>query len=405
MLTIKGKYTTAHVMVDVLDEATLEQVHKMVNNPGINNKVVIMPDCHRGKGSVIGFTMPYTDRIIPNIVGVDIGCGMYTFCLSMFPNMSLKQISTLIHSVVPTGRNIHKETTIRFGENYRTMFKRIGMAEDYAARSIGTLGGGNHFIELGQANDLWYITIHTGSRNLGVKVANYHQKIADLVPNLSGEIKALRAEKDAGEFDGYELGQKIKRLKIEKEPLGYLESEAAELYLHDMDLAQKYANWNRLTIAQAICEVLEVEAIDSITSVHNFIDMEDKIMRKGAIRAYAGERLIIPLNRTFGTIIGVGKSNPDWHNSSCHGAGRTMSRKKAKQMFSTDEVVTYMKDKGVATDEFPVDEHDFAYKPPEQIIEAIRKTVDIQFIIKPVLNIKAPPYTAPWERKQMRGLF
>lgn len=391
---ITGKYSRARIMT-MCDGGIYDQVTRMVNSPGINNPVVIMPDCHVGVGSVIGFTMPYTDKVIPNVVGVDIGCGMLTHRIDYVPSgQKYEEIDSKIRSVIPTGQSVHDQCLYALNQpKYTDLFKRVGIDCNYAERSLGTLGGGNHFIELGIHSGNTYVTIHSGSRNLGLKVCKYHQGVAQRPTDTTQQISDLKEQHEHGDISGIELGQRITELKKSSRhslgELSYLEGDALQLYLHDMQLCQEYAHFNRLLMMQSISKVLGVLTEHVAESVHNYIDTRDHIIRKGAIRSYLNEPLIIPINRTFGTIIGTGMSNPDWNFSAPHGAGRIMSRSEAKKLIPQDLATQRMQESNVYSSFNPVDEDDAAYKDPADIIDAVvGKTVSIDFVIKPILNIK-----------------
>lgn len=390
-MIIKGKYTEAEIKAVEYDDGVVKQIYNMLQSPGINNKVVVMPDTHVGKGSVVGFTMPVTNRVIPNVVGVDIGCGMLTAKINA-PKQTLQEIDTLIREVIPVGFNVHK-FAVDDSEGLTDLVEKLGSVSlNYVSRSIGTLGGGNHFIELGKHNNEWYITIHTGSRNLGLKTCQYHQKKAqEECRNRQFDYKK-ELQKLKRLFVGKELGNKINELKLrsaktrtEKE-LAYLQGDSVQEYLNDMYICQEYASKNRLVILEYICGKLCVGFSVIAESVHNYISPQDKIIRKGAISAYKNETVIIPINRTFGTIIGTGKGNAEWNYSAPHGAGRLMSRGEAKRNFTQEDANNLIGD--VYSTNNPIDECDLVYKSPQSIIDAISPTVNIDFVIKPVLNIK-----------------
>ena len=421
MFTIDGKYSSATVMTDNADASVISQIYEMLNSPAINNPVVIMPDTHAGKGSVIGFTMRLGDKVIPNTIGVDIGCGMLTASVG---RQELNPMATdlAIRKIVPTGFNIHKHAPITLDElnvttygkrlklhreldvpfdGYETIFKRVGIDISYALRSIGTLGGGNHFIELGSNNEgRTLITIHTGSRNFGLRTCNYHQDQAAsfdaFYPALerAAKIADLKAQHERGEISGYELGQRIVALKKRTRPEGvakgleYLEGAPLNQYLYDMYAAQEYAHINRTYILDSICAALRIPKELTIESVHNYIDPNDKIIRKGAIQAKLGQMVIIPISRTYGTIIGTGRGNILWNNSAPHGAGRVMSRTKAKELVTDTDAREHMEAAGVYSSFDPPDEDDLAYRTGAEIESLISPTVISLFTIKPFLSIK-----------------
>lgn len=370
-LIIKGSQTTAKVMLDDIDETTYSQIQTFVNNPNFKDaKVRIMPDTHAGKGSVIGFTMPVGKRVCPNIVGVDIGCGMLSVNIGNKLNLSLEEMDKRIRSVIPLGFNSKDEISVfvTTPDEALETIKRVGLDEDKVMKQIGTLGGGNHFIEIGkdETGNYW-LTIHTGSRNFGKVICEYWQK------------KAI-------EYD----------VNAESKDLAHLSEEDTKLYLQDMKVAQEYASSNRLDIFAYISVVLEIDDgelfSEIIESVHNFIDFDDNIIRKGAIRSYEGEQMVIPFNMRDGLLICEGKSNEDWNCSAPHGAGRVYSRNKAKAELSLEEFESTMKDAGVfstSISKSTLDESPMAYKDAKIIEDAIAPTANIIHRVKPILNIKA----------------
>lgn len=380
------------------DTNAQEQTQKTLRSPAFkNSKIRIMPDAHAGTGCVIGFTATIQDAIIPNIVGVDIGCGML---VSSIPNKkrNLSEFDKEVRTAIPLGKKVNTEETAHCNSDfikYRFLNSmRCGSAFsedeiDYFARSIGTLGGGNHFIEIDedeQGNQ--YLVIHTGSRNLGVQVAKYYQNLAikkcdtnALIPAAVEIFKILHREQ--------EIESTIKALKAAQSnipaDLAYLTGQDKEDYLNDMRLCQEYAELNRWVIYNRLLPM----QLQSFESVHNYID-NDNLIRKGAIDASLGKKLIIPLNMRDGAIIGIGKGNADWNYSAPHGAGRIMSRGAARINLSLDEYQQTMN--GIFTTSVSsatIDEAPMAYKPAAEIIEAIQDTVDIEHIIKPIYNIKA----------------
>ena len=435
MFEITGKYTSAKVMIDDVEESCVGQITQFVNHPAFTNPVAIMSDTHYGKGSVIGFTMPLKDKIVPNTIGVDIGCGMLSLNVGKTLNRSLEDLDVLIRSKIPFGESVHQEAVINmkndfpwrrattssqnFVTHYQDTFGIVLSPQDYnidwfmkkceslgdvsvrrVIDSLGSLGGGNHFIELGvsENGDHW-ITIHTGSRNFGYRVCNYWQGRAtkfwredrrEILQKKMEEIKNSN-------LDGKVIFQQIKDLKkemkldvgIDMKGCEWLEGELASGYLFDMIFAQIYAEVNREYIGKIICEILGVEPSDKIESVHNFIDFRDFIIRKGAIRSYENERFILPFNMRDGTLICTGKSNPEWNFSAPHGAGRMYSRKKAKADLSLDkfrEQMTGIYSTSVCRG--TLDESPDAYKDSKIIEEAIQPTATIVNRIKPILNMK-----------------
>jgi RNA-splicing ligase RtcB len=372
-------------------------------------KVRIMPDTHAGKGCVIGFTADLGDKVVPNLVGVDIGCGMYVvyFGQCILSDLQLAAIDSFIHENIPSGMNANSaEHSVGFANLQDLKMWKYLKNVEHLYRSIGTLGGGNHFIELDKdENNGLYLVIHTGSRNLGQQVCKYYQNIAiDECNNKSNELKG----KVAGLVTRMRLnGQQkdiqsaIEKLReeykcVDKVPadLCYLTGESRGDYLHDMKICQEYAVKNREEIARRICEFMKAQfglgAKRSFHTVHNYIDFEDNIIRKGSIRCNKGEEVIIPLNMRDGSILAIGKGNEDWNCSGPHGAGRLMSRKEAKQSISMKDFADSMC--GIYTtsvNEGTLDESPMAYKNAQEIIEAVKDTIDIVEVIKPLYNFKA----------------
>ena len=396
-----------------IEQEAVDQINLLLEQePFKNCKVRIMPDVHAGKGCVIGFTADLGDKIIPNVVGVDIGCGM--LCVEVGNiNIDLEKLDNVINKNIPAGRNIREQKLIDFSPTNDLYCLRELKETKKFNRAIGTLGGGNHFIEVDvdeEGNK--YLVIHTGSRNLGKQVADYYQNLA--IELCSGKEEMFKRKEEI--INTYkEQGRKSeiqKALKeLEKEykqnkpelpnELCYLTGKYREMYLHDMKICQEYASLNRLQIAKEILMnyfqltfVPEIEyppvMNDSFETIHNYISFEDNIVRKGAIRANKGERVIIPINMRDGSIIAVGKGNEDWNNSAPHGAGRLMSRHKAKEMFKLEEFKKAMADiYSTSVLEETIDEAPFVYKPMQEIIDNIKDTVEIEKIIKPIYNFKA----------------
>lgn len=371
MLILKGQYNSAHIMIDEIDETTRQQIQRMLDHPAFaNTYIAIMPDCHAGKGAVIGFTMKMNEYIIPNIVGVDIGCGVLA---ARFPvtldEIDLPAFDKYIKKNIPAGFAIHRTPKVDDDPTLRHWTKVVGMDYDKALRSIGTLGGGNHFIEAGKdsTGNTW-VTIHSGSRHFGLRVATHFQQLAR---------QTLRRNSSA---------------KQEKD-LEYLlvDSQDGQDYLHAARYAQAYASLNRQTMLETIARFLGRDPVETIESVHNFIG-DDDIIRKGATPARKGERVIIPFNMRDGLALCTGKGSAKYNYSAPHGAGRILSRTKAKQMLSVDEFAQSMKKAGVYTttaNKDTLDEAPDAYKDKELIIQNIRETVEINDFVIPVYNFKA----------------
>ena len=400
------------IFTNDIEQEAVNQIDELLEQePFKNCKVRIMPDVHAGKGCVIGFTADLGDKVIPNIVGVDIGCGMLCVELGKI-NLDLERLDKIINEHIPSGRNIRESKLINF-DKINDLYCLIELKETKKFnRAIGTLGGGNHFIEVdADEQDNKYLVIHTGSRNMGKQVADYYQNLAIELCSGKEEMykrkdEIIKTYKEQGKKT--EIQKALKELKEEYKQnkpnlpndLCYLEGKYREMYLHDMEICQVYASLNRLQIAKMILtnyfeltyipEIYPPIMSDSFETIHNYISFKDNIVRKGAIRANEGERVIIPINMRDGSIIAVGKGNEDWNNSAPHGAGRIMSRMKAKEMFNLEEFKESMKDiYSTSVVEETIDEAPFAYKPMQEIIDNIQDTVEIEKIIKPIYNFKA----------------
>ncbi len=404
-MELKGKYATAKVFVDELEEGAKEQILTLLDQKFVEGSDVrIMPDVHKGKGSVIGFTADMGDKIVPNIVGVDIGCGMLTVELGDM-DIDLERLDETITKKIPSGKNVHPERKYKFDKLEDLHLFRKLRDTKRIIRSIGSLGGGNHFIEVGEdSNDDKYMVIHSGSRNLGFQIANIYQKIAvDLCSGkrefFKRKEKLIENYKKQGKRDDIEHALKLLEKEYEGlEPdypkdLCYLDGKFRDKYLHDMKIAQEYASLNRKTMADIILFNMFKKELDDFShfeTVHNYINFKDNIIRKGAISAYKGERVLIPINMRDGSIIGVGKGNPDWNYSAPHGAGRVLSRTEAKEKLDLNKFKESMK--GIFSTSVHIgtlDEAPFAYKPMEEIIEAMGDTVEVIDRIKPIYNYKA----------------
>lgn len=396
-----------------IEQEAIKQIDELLEQePFKNCKVRIMPDVHSGKGCVIGFTADLGNKIIPNIVGVDIGCGMLCVELGNI-DWNLEKLDKIINEFIPAGRNIREKEIFKL-ENIEKLhcFRELKETNKFN-KAIGTLGGGNHFIEIDIDDEKnKYLVIHTGSRNLGKQVAEYYQNLA--IELCSGKeefhnkkYKLIETYKKQGKKS--EIQKAIKELEKEyknnkpnlPKDLCYLEGKYRDMYLHDMKICQEYASLNRLQIAKEILmnyfQLTYVPEIDyppimnnRFETIHNYISFEDNIVRKGAISAHKGEKVIIPINMRDGSIIAIGKGNNDWNQSAPHGAGRIMSRMKAKNIFQLEDFVKSME--GIYTtsiSEETIDEAPFVYKPIQEIIDNIQDTVEILKIIKPIYNFKS----------------
>lgn len=390
------------IFTDNIEDKAKEQINELLQQePFKDCKVRIMPDVHAGKGCVIGFTANLGDKVIPNLVGVDIGCGM--LCVNLGKEkIDLERFDNVVKKSIPSGRNIREHKIDELDDILNLYCYRELKEQRKFNRALGTLGGGNHFIELDKDDEgNVYLVIHTGSRNLGKQVAEYYQNLA--IQLCSGKEEMLK-EKERIIIEYKEQGRKeeiqgaIKELyqrykdntpDLPKD-LCYLTGKYRDMYLHDMEICQRYASLNRKNIALEILRKYMILAEEQFETIHNYINFEDNIIRKGSIRANKGEKVIIPINMRDGSIIAIGKGNEDWNNSAPHGAGRIMSRLKAKELINLDEFKKSMEGiYSTSVTENTLDEAPFVYKPMQEIIDNIKDTVDIVKIIKPIYNFKA----------------
>lgn len=400
MFEIKGSETAALCYASVIEPAAVEQIQRMCSYPLTSgSRVRIMPDAHVGKGCTIGTTMTVTDKICPNLVGVDIGCGMYTVKLNE-TEIDLALVDRAAH-IIPSGMNVWEGRQEKFDLTPLRCYRSLKDSKRLM-RSLGTLGGGNHFIEINRASDgSYYLVIHSGSRNLGTQVANYYQSLAVELHSGRAEYydkrdELIRTYKEQGRRS--EIQSALKALSDEynlREPdapadLCWLFGTYAQDYLHDAEFCRRFACRNRELIAETLLDLASLTAAESFHTVHNYIDTDNMILRKGAISAQKGERLLIPINMRDGSVLAVGRGNPEWNYSAPHGAGRVLSRSEAKAQLTLDEFRRSMQ--GIYTtsvNESTLDESPMAYKPIENIIGDIAECVDIIDIIKPVYNFKA----------------
>jgi len=375
MLTYKGKFNSANVMIDEIDETTVTQIYNFLNNPAFENTtIVIMPDCHAGAGAVIGYTAKLNNFIIPNLIGVDIGCGIESFNLGP-QEVDFAKLDEFVRLRIPSGfetrtdkLNLPQELLTQVAALAKKMKSEERL--DRYVKSIGTLGGGNHFIELDKdpAGNVW-LTIHSGSRRFGMDVAGHHQ---------------FKAKELMREMFGGAAFRDLEFLPMDKGGTEYIE---------DMKIAQGYAVLNRLHMARLIIEEFFKQKhndVEVIRSIHNYINFEDNVLRKGAISAHAGQRLVVPLNMRDGIIVGAGQGNASWNVSAPHGAGRVYSRRKAKAELSLEEFqkeMTGVWSSCIAKE--TLDESPMAYKNKQKIIDSIGDNVKIEFIMKPIYNFKA----------------
>lgn len=398
MITLNGKFNSAKVFTDIVDETAISQITELCSQPmSEGSKIRIMPDVHAGVGCTVGTTMTVNGRVIPNLVGVDIGCGMETVRLKE-RHIEPAKLDKLIYSKIPSGFSIR--------DNTHRYFERIDLSELYcykqinpirAEKSLGSLGGGNHFIEADKGSDgSIYIVIHSGSRHLGVEVCKYYQKEAytrlnktsaaevnEVVSRLKAEGKQKMIQSELRKLESAKYADIPKHL-------AYCEGELFEQYIHDMKIVQEFAMLNRQAMMDEIIKGMGLHAVESFTTIHNYIDTENMILRKGSVSARNGERLLIPINMRDGSLLCTGKGNPDWNFSAPHGAGRLYSRTQAKSSFTVSEYKKQMD--GIYTtsvSKATLDECPMAYKSLEDIVSNIGETVEIVDIIKPIYNFKA----------------
>lgn len=386
------------IFASIIDDVTKKQIEEFAASEAYKDSIIrVMPDCHAGKGCTIGSVIKYTNRVVPNTVGVDIGCGMLVTELGCI-DIDLKKLDEVINTYIPSGFNIHNTPVHKFSVYWNAKIPED--KEDYIQRSIGTLGGGNHFIEVNETEMGYkYLVIHSGSRNLGVLVCNYWQNRA--ISNLD-DGSQIRNELIAhlkAEGRDKEISSELKKLKkpvINKE-LAYLEGEDLNHYIEDMKHCQEYASLNRRTIADIICEKMGWSSQERFETIHNYIDIPNQIIRKGAVAAPKDRLLIIPMNMRDGSLLCIGKGNPEWLNSAPHGAGRIMSRAQAKQNLDMEDFKESMKDiYTTSVCEETIDEAPMVYKNAEQIMQDIEPTVKIVKVIKPIYNFKAKTPEKIW---------
>lgn len=422
-MKIKGKYGKAIVYNDHVEQEAISQILNLLDQPMASGaNIRVMPDVHAGLGCVIGYTAKITNEIVPNLIGVDIGCGVTAYRLGHKKDINAKfdKLDKYIKEKIPSGKNVYSGLEVPSVTDLFVKFnfkgdpkdfeydvlktaRKTGQDQLYVRSSIGTLGGGNHFIEVDEDNkgDYWLV-VHSGSRNFGLKIAKYHQKIAeDTTLGISKEEYDKKVEEIKRTKKGKDIEAAINKLRKEHSKkrkatgLEFLTGKEAENYFYDMNIAQKYARLNRLIMLEKIVRGFYKIKFDNskiIESTHNYINFEDNIIRKGAISAHKGQRVIIPLNMADGIIVGYGKGNIEWNNSAPHGAGRKMSRSKAKQGITLEEFQKIMRNNGVWTssvNKSTVDEAPQAYKKSTDIINLLKDTVDIEVHMKPVYNFKA----------------
>ena len=395
-MEIKGKYGTAKIFTNLVDDETIKQVYGLLNSPiSQNANVRIMPDCHAGAGCVIGTTMQITDKVCPNIVGVDIGCGVFTVYLGE-NDIDLQKLDQFIKQNIPHGFGVNEEED-EFVKRFVKALKCYDSLtnKDRIYKSLGTLGGGNHFIEIDIDDEGGkYLLVHSGSRNLGLQIAKFYQNEATkLLKQKDNEEVKIIIETLKSQNKHNEIAETLKNRVYKREwakELDYLEGEMLNNYLNDMQLVQTFAYLNRETIARKISSYLKIGITLDFDTVHNYIDTATMILRKGAVSAEECKPLIIPINMRDGALICEGKGNVDWNYSAPHGAGRVLSRSQAKATLTEKEFVETMEGIYTTTANInTIDEAPMVYKPIESIIENIGDTVEIVKIIKPIYNFKA----------------
>lgn len=406
MFEITGKYGTAKVYATTVEEECVSQIYRFMNSPVVENcNIAIMPDTHAGKGSCIGFTQKINKdnpRVNPNMVGVDIGCGMLVLKISaeagrqLFNKPGLEKFDKIMHTKVPSGMN-HRSTLHRFAKDFSRIHELIADADyDKELFAMGSLGGGNHFVEIDKdENGDYYIVIHSGSRHLGIAVAKYWENKAVEYHKNNSKVKndlINKLKKEGREKDIQAEISKIPTVIVSRE-LSYLEGIDVDGYIHDMDICQEFARLNREAMLDVLVEEMGIKKrhiLDKFCTIHNYIDIKNGILRKGAISLQNDELAIIPGSMEYGSLIVKGKGNPDWNFSGPHGFGRKLSRSKAKETLKMEEFKDRMK--GIYTTSVcvgTIDESPMAYKSPEEIIPNLADACEIITHISPIYNFKA----------------
>ena len=399
-IEIKGKVNTAICYARVVEDEAIEQIRRMCNyiiTEG--SRIRIMPDVHAGKGCTIGTTMTINDKAVPNIVGVDIGCGMYTVKLGNI-DIDFEKVDEAAH-YIPSGMDVWDGRQERFDLTKLKCYRYLRDSRRLE-RSLGTLGGGNHFIEIDETSDgCKYLIVHSGSRNLGKQFAQYYQRLATNLDRgydtyLEKRDEIIRTYKEQGRKSEIQTALKELHWQVYEsetsmpDDLCYVSGKYLEEYLYDVEICQNFAKRNRELMAEIILERIGMTSLEAFHTIHNYIDVDEMILRKGAIAAHNGEKVLIPINMRDGSVLAVGKGNPEWNYSAPHGAGRLMSRTAAKNNLSLDEYKEMMK--GVystSINESTLDEAPMAYKRLEDIIDVIKESVDIIEVMKPIYNFKA----------------
>lgn len=398
MIEVKGKYNEARIFTDVVDSASIAQVQELCNQEfTAGSRIRLMPDIHAGKGCTIGTTMTITDKVVPNLVGVDIGCGMETTRIRE-KRLELQKLDKLIYEKIPSGFSI-REKAHRYASQIDLSQLHCARHVDLlrAEKSIGTLGGGNHFIEVDKDDEgNLYLVVHSGSRHLGVEVADYYQnegyKVLNHTDDASLEALVMQMKAEGREKEIQKELKKRKNVKQTSIPrtLAYVSDELFQHYIHDMKIVQQFAMLNRQAMMDELVKGLKLHVEEQFTTIHNYIDTDAMILRKGAVSAKAGEQLLIPINMRDGSLLCVGKGNEDWNFSAPHGAGRLMSRAEAKQSFTVSEFKKQMADVfTTSVNRSTLDECPMAYKGMQDILDNIGPTADVVKIIRPIYNFKA----------------
>lgn len=379
------------IFADTFEQEAYDQIKSLANfEPYLYEKIRVMPDAHVGKGSTIGTTMTITDKVTPNLVGVDIGCGMLTTRLKQ-KDVDLPKMDKVIKNKIPSGFSIRGKAIAEFDFEHLRSAKYADL--ERAALSIGTLGGGNHFIELNKGDDgSLYLVIHSGSRHLGTNVWKYYQDLA--VRNLRGDKKEkkklIKELKKSGRSRDIKEELKKLQLPVVNKDLAFLEGSDFNNYIKDMQIVQHFASVNRRNMAEVILKEMGLTAEEQFETVHNYIEIKSKILRKGAVSAQKGEKILIPINMRDGSLICRGRGNADWNYSAPHGAGRLMSRTKAKDLLTMEDYIESMK--GIYSSSINIstlDEAPQAYKSMNEIVNSIEDTAEVIEVIRPIYNFKA----------------
>ncbi|QUH21859.1 RtcB family protein [Alkaliphilus sp. B6464] len=406
MIVLEGKYNKAAVFTDNIGNEAISQIIELCNQRAFEeSKIRIMPDCHAGAGCVIGFTADLGRKIVPNLIGVDIGCGLLTVPLGDI-EINFEEMDNFIRNNIPHGFSVNNKAQKMSQEVEQRIEEIAKLTNSDLNRhilSLGSLGGGNHFCECGvDSQGIKYLVIHSGSRNFGLQIAKYYQdkaiehcqsQINAITHEMNRNLGLLKQQGRVAEIQSTkEEYQKIMEVYKVPKNLSFLEGELAEQYKRDMEFAQKFAVENRISMAKRIVEFLglDFDELESFTTIHNYISYEDNLIRKGAISAKKGEKVLIPINMRDGSILAVGKGNEEWNYSAPHGAGRLYSRGHSKELFSLEEYQETMKGiYSTSVNQSTIDEAPMAYKPIDEIIENTKETIDIIDIIRPLYNFKA----------------